>query len=86
MTEVSRESTKQTKMIAEQESNFRKACDNRHHSTKLLKKTFKLMNLNEIKHSKRKNVDYQITPKFICQYIFCFVTKSSVYNGPDCFI
>ena len=33
------------------------------------------MNLNEIKHSKRKNIDYQITPKFICTYS---VTKSSV--------
>ena len=38
------------------------------------------MNLNEIKHSKRKNIDYQIRPKFICQYIFCFVTKSSVID------
>ena len=38
------------------------------------------MNLNEIKHSKRKNINYQITPKFICQYIFCFVTKSSVID------
>ena len=26
------------------------------------------MNLNEIKHSKRKNIGYQITPKFICTY------------------
>ena len=26
------------------------------------------MNLNEIKHSKRKNIDYQRTPKFICTY------------------
>ena len=32
-----RESTKQTKMTAEQESNFWKACDKRHYSTKLLK-------------------------------------------------
>ena len=70
-------------MIAEQESNFCKACDKRHYSTKLLKNTFEWMNLNEIKHSKRKNIDYQITPKFICQRIFCFATKSSVYNRPD---
>ena len=38
--EVLRESTKQTKMIAEQESNVWKACDKRHYSTKLLKNTF----------------------------------------------
>ena len=38
--EVSRESTKQTKMIAEQETNFWKACDKRHYSTKLLNNTF----------------------------------------------
>ena len=40
MADVLRESTKQTKMIAEQESNFWKACDKRHYYTKLLKNTF----------------------------------------------
>ena len=49
-------------------SNFWKACDKRHYSTKFLKNNFEWMNLNEIKHSKRKDIDYQIAPKFICTY------------------
>ena len=38
--ETAREPTKPTKMITEQESNFWKAFDKPHYSTKLLKNTF----------------------------------------------
>ena len=46
--EISRDSTKTTKMIAEQEDNFWKDCEKR----KVIKDTFELKNLNEIEHSK----------------------------------
>ena len=42
---VSRDSTKQTKMIAQQENNFWKDCEKCYPSIKLLKDTFK-----ELKH------------------------------------
>ena len=40
LSEVSRDSTKPTKMIAEQENNYWKDCGRRYSSIKLLKDTF----------------------------------------------
>ena len=51
LSEVSRDRTKPTKTIAEQENNFWKDCEKRHFSIKLLKDTFERVNLNEIEHS-----------------------------------
>ena len=53
LSEVSRDSTKPTKMIAKQENNFWKDCKKRLTSIKLLRDSFELMNLNETEHSKR---------------------------------
>ena len=49
--EVLCDSIRPTKMIAEQEIIFGKT-EKRYSSKKLLKDTFKLMNLNKIEHSK----------------------------------
>ena len=53
LSEGLRDSTKPIRMIAEQQNNFWKNCEKGYSSIKLLKDTFKLMNLNEIEYSKR---------------------------------
>ena len=54
--EVSRDSSKPTKMIAEQENKFWNDCKKRYSSIKLLKDR---MNMNEIEHQRVK----QLIPK-----------------------
>ena len=58
----SRDSVKPTKRIAVRENKFWKDCEKRYFPTKLLKNTFDLMNLNEIEHSKCKNIEHQRAP------------------------
>ena len=59
LSEFSRDSTKPTKMIAGQENNFCKDCEKLYSPRKLLRDTFESITLNQIKHSRRENLECQ---------------------------